>query len=1349
MQTTKYPMLYSIICLTILFISFPSQARTEHFDSISVVYCQDWKPFEFQGEDGNPAGMIIDHWKLWSEKTGIQVDYRPASQSDALAMVRTGKVDAHAGLFYSNERDNYLLYGSSLNKTDRHVFFHQSLAITHDQDIMPYRVGVLTDDYLDDYLQKMFPDLAVVGYVDYAAMMADIHEGRLLVFAADILTGLDLLQKNDLTSAFHYNAHRPLWQNDWFVAVPEGRQTTLDVINRGMALITLSEKRYITRHWMASSNNSYHSTLADKLGLSEQQESWIRHNPTVTVAATPDWPPFEFLDSGDYKGLHVDILRLAAQKAGLKIKPVFDNWTNLTDQLKKGALDLCPGLTVTDERKKYLVFTDSVSESWKVMITRIRDTVESLDDLEGLTVTVEQGYSTQTFLKNNFPGIKLLLVDNTLSAIKAVITGRANAYIGNQAAAFYQIKQNSLSGLKATAFLEELKQERYRIGVIKSKPLLRGILQKALVAITAEERMALQLKWFGVTMTGKVEKTDLKLTDAEQNWLKEHPRIRIGIMHAWPPMNYVDEQGNPEGIGVDYINAINSRLKISLIPVPGPFKENVALVKEKQLDAVMDITPKKEREPFLNFSKPYLKIPHVIVGRDNGQFFNSENDLTGKTVALESGFYNVTYFRKNHPDITIKEYDITSDALDAVSRGKADAYAGNRAVVNYLIKQELMNNLQVQGRMEKPPVILSIGVRKDWPELVTILNKVLDAVTPEMDVKFKNKWVSLTFEDKTDMKTIVKWVVPVFSVLGLIIIVFIAWNRRLGREIFERKAAETKIRAMSDASHDAMIMIKGRDEGEGEVMFWNSAAETMFGYTSDETLGKRMHTLFVPEQFRQPVHEGLKRFFKTGQGPVIGGVMEQTALRRDGTVFPVEIAVSSFQLDHEWYAVGSVRDITERKISERRIKVAQEELLLIFDNSQVGILFMQNDCEIVRINQRMVDILDYNTPKQMIGLSMSRLHLSDEYFQSFKKERNKVLVQGKQSRGEYQLCRKDGSVVWCSLTGKAVDTTVPPDLSVGVIWVVEDITRRKKMEDKLKRSEENFRIIADYTYGWESWHNAEGLLLWANPAVERITGYSVDECMNMENFPDPFVHIEDRHYFEKLKKKALAGEVGKDVSFRIIQKTTGNEIWATIAWNPVHDEDGLIKGFRTSVRDMTEHKIAEEKLKAKERRFRAYFQNSLVGITITHPDKDWIEVNNKFLEMTGYSREELEDFSWEELCRSEDLKTDLENYDGMLAGNLDNYFMDKRFLKKDGSFIYTKMAVSYVRNDHDEVEMILAFYIDITESKKAEKAMEQHVKDLEQFNRLTISREERMIELKDEINNLLLEMGHNQKYKIR
>lgn len=148
-------------------------------------------------------------------------------------------------------------------------------------------------------------------------------------------------------------------------------------------------------------------------------------------------------------------------------------------------------------------------------------------------------------------------------------------------------------------------------------------------------------------------------------------------------------------------------------------------------------------------------------------------------------------------------------------------------------------------------------------------------------------------------------------------------NLQLRRENEERKRVETalreseeKFRAMNETAHDAVIVIDSKDR----IHFWNRAAETMFGYSRELAMGECMHALITLEEDRTKAWEGLKSFSQTGKGNVIDTVMEFTAVKKDGTLFPVERSVASFQMGGEWFAVGSIRDITERKKAEEALR---------------------------------------------------------------------------------------------------------------------------------------------------------------------------------------------------------------------------------------------------------------------------------------------------------------------------------------------------------------------------------------------------------------------------------------------
>ncbi len=151
----------------------------------------------------------------------------------------------------------------------------------------------------------------------------------------------------------------------------------------------------------------------------------------------------------------------------------------------------------------------------------------------------------------------------------------------------------------------------------------------------------------------------------------------------------------------------------------------------------------------------------------------------------------------------------------------------------------------------------------------------------------------------------------------------------LNKEISARKQAEEvlqqsekKLRTITRSALDAIIMM----DGGGNIAYWNPAAQKMFGYSSDEIIGKDVHEALAPRKYHEAYKKGIEGFKKTGQGPAVGKVLELTALRKDGSEFPMEISVSSIMVKGSWWAVAIIRDITERKQAEEQIQRYAAEL---------------------------------------------------------------------------------------------------------------------------------------------------------------------------------------------------------------------------------------------------------------------------------------------------------------------------------------------------------------------------------------------------------------------------------------
>ncbi len=176
------------------------------------------------------------------------------------------------------------------------------------------------------------------------------------------------------------------------------------------------------------------------------------------------------------------------------------------------------------------------------------------------------------------------------------------------------------------------------------------------------------------------------------------------------------------------------------------------------------------------------------------------------------------------------------------------------------------------------------------------------------------------------------------------------------RKTIERKlkASEERARAISDSSMDAIIVI----DGKGAITYFNDSAEKVFGFTKEESFGLKLHDLIVSQTAKEKYHRKLPNFDKTGTCSVVGKTLEVNATRKDGSRFPIELSISSFQMHGQWHSVGSIRDITKRKKLETKLREAAitDELTGIL-NRRGFFALADQQCKLATRSNKIISLL--------------------------------------------------------------------------------------------------------------------------------------------------------------------------------------------------------------------------------------------------------------------------------------------------------------------------------------------------------------------------------------------------------
>ncbi|MDY7578279.1 EAL domain-containing protein [Herbaspirillum sp. RTI4] len=264
------------------------------------------------------------------------------------------------------------------------------------------------------------------------------------------------------------------------------------------------------------------------------------------------------------------------------------------------------------------------------------------------------------------------------------------------------------------------------------------------------------------------------------------------------------------------------------------------------------------------------------------------------------------------------------------------------------------------------------------------------------------------------------------------------------------------------------------------------------------------------------------------------------------------------------------------------------------------------------------------------------------------------------------------------------------------------------MTKELRASEEQFRAIADATVNWEIWWGLDGKPRWINPSVKAYTGYSVEECMAMPDLLGSLLYSEDLSRISLEFSKGLQGFRLDDLELRIVHRDQ-RLIWLSVSWAPTLDANGIVTGFRSSGRDITERKQVEEEL-----RIAAFAFDSEEGIMITDAQLKILRVNRGFIEDTGYSAEEVIGQT-PKLLKSD--RHDAAFYDAMwlsirTTGVWKGEIWDRR---KNGEQYPKWLTISSVKGDGGDVTHYVATHHDISERKMAE----ERIRELAFFDALT------------------------------
>ncbi len=300
-----------------------------------------------------------------------------------------------------------------------------------------------------------------------------------------------------------------------------------------------------------------------------------------------------------------------------------------------------------------------------------------------------------------------------------------------------------------------------------------------------------------------------ELTVAETQWLAAHPNIRVGAETNYAPYEFQDSRGHFSGVVSDYMEILRRRLGVRFkVQQMADFAAVENRLRRHDVDIVLALAPSPERGEFLLFTKPYLHYVNVIVTRDDFGFVTGLRDFAPERVGVVKGHSAQQLVSRAYPNYSGTAYADLLEGLIAVSTGKVDGLVDDIFPIVFNIRYHQISNLKIATPVEKvlQPKGFSVGVRRDWPELVSIFDKVLSNISHEEEREISQKWLSVRYESKVDYRGI--WTsVAVFSAILLVAVLWITvLNKQRKALVAARAEAEAANRAkdqfLASMSHE-------------------------------------------------------------------------------------------------------------------------------------------------------------------------------------------------------------------------------------------------------------------------------------------------------------------------------------------------------------------------------------------------------------------------------------------------------------------------------------------------------------------------------------------------------------------
>lgn len=591
--------------------------------------------------------------------------------------------------------------------------------------------------------------------------------------------------------------------------------------------------------------------------LPPHQSEWLGRHPTIILGMYDSgWPPFESMQNGKPVGLGYDYLSLLTRQLGVQVQVrMYRDWTEVLEAACRGEVDVVMNITLTADRTRCMVYTRPYAQAPLALVGRPGETRASSDpDLRGLRVVTEREFVTSDEVRSRFPGARRVTAASTTAALAMVGSGEADVYIGNAYVATTLIAERRLTDVSLLR-PSDLPPERLHFGVPNAKQPLAEALDMGLAALNEAERERLERRWLP-TPRWSVQ-SQVILGNAERRVLATP--LRLAFAPNASPLAFIDSADRPSGVSAEYLRLLRTvGAQLTRVPAHDWFDVREQL-RRGEVDAIMGIPNDSN---YLGdgwvFSQPFITVPNVVVTASGSASVLGVPDLDGRSILLSDPERLRGYVLQQAPNARIVPARSAELALSRLAKGDADAYIGNLAVIDRIVRDHYPAQLHVAapaGFSDR----LSLAVKRQYAPLATTFDRLLVNMSAREHEAIRSDWLSAEYRSDLDWRATARWAVPLALVLLTALLVHGWGHWRLRSEVAMRRRAEQRLADVTD--NLPAIVYQGRRERDGRLSLPYIAGDTeaLFGLTAAEAMADESALIArIDERDRANVRQALE-----------------------------------------------------------------------------------------------------------------------------------------------------------------------------------------------------------------------------------------------------------------------------------------------------------------------------------------------------------------------------------------------------------------------------------------------------------------------------------------------------------